>query len=909
MLRNTRWIYGIAIFTGHESKLMRNATAAPIKQTSLEKMTNTQIVLLFIILLVLSLSSAIGSLSFTLSSSASIPYIYYEGVTGADANQAFWLNILTFIILYNNLIPISLIVTMEVVKLRQATLINSDLDMYYEKHDTPAQARSSSLVEELGRVQFVFSDKTGTLTCNEMEFRECSIGGRCYTNDSNAVRNIDGSVKYDYNALKKHRSDTAAGSNSHVISEFLTLLAVCHTVIPERIREIDPKKESVPPPDAIVYQASSPDEAALVSGAGKLGFYFHTRRPKSVQITVDGMLQEYEILNICEFNSTRKRMSAVVRCPDGKIKIYTKGADTVIFERLKRDPSLSASDPESLKTYNPHYEPTVKHLEDFATEGLRTLCIAMRDIEPKEYEEWVKIYEKAATTINNRQDELDKAAELIEKDLFLLGATAIEDRLQDGVPDTIYTLAKAGVKIWVLTGDRQETAINIGFSCKLLTEDMNLIIVSEETKAGIKANLERNLNQIKAFVARHSMTLPSDRYDPQVAADKKRFPMSVVQDCRDACASIFLGRAQKGYPDATTNIPLVATSIAPGVVDGDLVLVPGQLDNLALIIDGKALRHALDPEVEKLFLELATLCRSVICCRVSPLQKALVVKLVKNNMDAITLAIGDGANDVSMIQAAHVGVGISGNEGLQAARSSDFAICQFKYLKKLLLVHGTWSYHRLSKLVLYSFYKNITLYMTQFWFAFSNGFSGQTIYESWTISFYNVIFTLLPPLAIGIFEQFVSARMLEKFPQLYRLGQERVFFNVKNFWGWVFNAIYHSIVLYYLVIGVLCNEGPMLDSPNFNGMTGGQWWSGCLLYTTVLITVLLKASLVTDAWTKWTIIAVPVSFFAWMIFLPIYENISWELYGISAPLFGSATFWWCIIVVPVLCLIRDVVWK
>jgi magnesium-transporting ATPase (P-type) len=146
-----------------------------------------------------------------------------------------------------------------------------------------------------------------------------------------------------------------------------------------------------------------------------------------------------------------------------------------------------------------------------------------------------------------------------------------------------------------------------------------------------------------------------------------------------------------------------------------------EMDVLALVIDGKSLTFALEKDLEKVFLDLAVMCKAVICCRVSPLQKALVVKLVKRHLKALLLAIGDGANDVSMIQAAHVGVGISGVEGLQAARSADVAIGQFRYLRKLLLVHGQWSYHRLSKMILYSFYKNLALFMTQFWVhRFSN---------------------------------------------------------------------------------------------------------------------------------------------------------------------------------------------
>lgn len=181
-------------------------------------------------------------------------------------------------------------------------------------------------------------------------------------------------------------------------------------------------------------------------------------------------------------------MSAIIRGPDGRIKLYCKGADTVILERLAEN--------------NPYVDATLIHLEDYASEGLRTLCIAMREIPEDEYARWSQIYDKASTTLVNRADELDRAAEMIEKDLFLLGATAIEDRLQDGVPDTIHTLQEAGIKVWVLTGDRQETAINIGYSCKLLNEDMSLIVCNEETHGETKHFLEKKLADITDIINR-----------------------------------------------------------------------------------------------------------------------------------------------------------------------------------------------------------------------------------------------------------------------------------------------------------------------------------------------------------------------------------------------------------------------
>ncbi|KAF9524020.1 calcium transporting ATPase [Crepidotus variabilis] len=826
-LRNTPWVYGLAVFTGHETKLMRNATAAPIKRTAVERQVNVQIVFLFILLLALSIGSTIGSSIRTWFFSSQQWYLV-ETASLTDRAKQFIEDILTFIILYNNLIPISLIVTMEVVKFQQAQLINSDLDMYYAKTDTAALCRTSSLVEELGQIEYVFSDKTGTLTCNEMEFQCCSIAGTAFAEEVDESKREGEDGKPGWKTFKELRSilegdinpfepssssQAAVGEREReVMKEFLTLLAVCHTVIPE-VKD-----------GKMVYQASSPDEAALVAGAEVLGFQFHTRKPKSVFVNIHGQSQEFQILNVCEFNSTRKRMSTLVRGPDGKIKIYTKGADTVILERLSKN--------------QPYTETTMAHLEDYATEGLRTLCIAYRDIPEQEYQQWVEIYNQAASTINGRGDALDQAAELIEKDLFLLGATAIEDKLQDGVPDTIHTLQMAGIKVWVLTGDRQETAINIGMSCRLISESMNLVIVNEV-----------NAHDTQQFLSKRLSAIKSQRST-------------------------------------------------------------GELEDLALIIDGKSLTFALQKDMSKIFLELAVMCKAVICCRVSPLQKALVVKLVKKNSNALLLAIGDGANDVSMIQAAHVGVGISGVEGLQAARSADVAISQFRYLKKLLLVHGAWSYRRLSKLILYSFYKNIVLYMTQFWFSFFNNFSGQIAYESWTLSLYNVVFTVLPPLVIGVFDQFVSARFLDRYPQLYTLGQKNEFFTKTSFWLWVANALYHSIILFGFSVILFWGDLKLA-----NGMDSGHWFWGTTLYLAVLLTVLGKAALISDLWTKYTVAAIPGSFLFTMLFLPLYAVVapaigfSTEYSGIVPRLWTNWVFYFVLFMVPLFCLVRDFAWK
>jgi phospholipid-transporting ATPase len=517
-LRNTPWIHGIVVFSGHETKLMRNATATPIKRTAVERTVNIQILMLVSILIALSVISSVGDLVIRQTRSDKLSYLDYGSVKPV---KQFFMDIFTYWVLYSNLVPISLFVTIEIVKYFQAFLINSDLDIYYDKTDTPATCRTSSLVEELGQIEYIFSDKTGTLTCNMMEFKQVTIAGIQYGDDVPEDRQatVEDGAEVGIHDFKKLKENMQSHPSQNAIRELLTLLATCHTVIPERNSK---------DPNVIKYQAASPDEGALVDGAASLGYRFTNRRPRSVIFEAGGQELEYELLAVCEFNSTRKRMSTIFRCPDGKVRIYTKGADTVILERLHPD--------------NPTVEATLQHLEEYASDGLRTLCLAMREIPEDEFQQWYQIFDKAATTVGgNRADELDKAAELIEKDLYLLGATAIEDRLQDGVPDTIHTLQTAGIKIWVLTGDRQETAINIGMSCKLISEDMTLLIINEETAEATRDNLQKKLEAVKSQIA------------------------------------------------------------------------SGDSEPLALVIDGRSLTFALEKDMEKLFLDLAVICKAVIC--------------------------------------------------------------------------------------------------------------------------------------------------------------------------------------------------------------------------------------------------------------------------------------------------------
>ncbi|XP_017545643.1 probable phospholipid-transporting ATPase IA isoform X4 [Pygocentrus nattereri] len=814
-LRNTQWVHGIVVYTGHDTKLMQNSTRPPLKLSNVERITNFQILVLFGCLLAISLVCSIGQTIWK--------YQYGNDAWYMDLNYGgaanFGLNFLTFIILFNNLIPISLLVTLEVIKFIQAYFINWDTDMLYEATNTPAMARTSNLNEELGQVKYIFSDKTGTLTCNVMQFKKCTIAGIAYGHSSEVE---DGSFAEE-DGHSSHSMEEAGFNDpsllenlqsnhptAPVIMEFMTMMAICHTAVPERNE------------DTITYQAASPDEGALVRAARNLGFVFSARTPDSVIVESLGEEEKYELLHVLEFTSARKRMSVIMRTPSGKIRLYCKGADTVIYDRLAD---------------NSRYKDiTLKHLEQFATEGLRTLCFAVVDISESLYQQWQEVHHRACTSLQNRALKLEESYELIEKNLQLLGATAIEDKLQDRVPETIETLIKADIKIWILTGDKQETAINIGHSCKLLTKNMGLLVINEETLDGTRETLSHHCGML-----------------------------------------------------------------------GDAL---HKENDFALIIDGKTLKYALTFGARQYFLDLALSCKAVICCRVSPLQKSEVVEMVKKQVKVITLAIGDGANDVGMIQTAHVGVGISGNEGLQAANSSDYSIAQFKYLKNLLLVHGAWNYNRVAKCILYCFYKNIVLYIIEIWFAFVNGFSGQILFERWCIGLYNVIFTALPPLTLGIFERSCRKENMLKYPELYKTSQNAMGFNTKVFWAHCLNGLFHSVILFWFPLKAFQH-----DTVFGNGKTPDYLLLGNMVYTFVVITVCLKAGLETSSWTMFSHIAIWGSIGLWVVFFGIYSSL-WPLIplapdmsGEADMMFSSGVFWMGLFFIPVTSLVFDVAYK
>ncbi|XP_031386164.1 phospholipid-transporting ATPase 3 [Punica granatum] len=849
-LRNTEYIVGAVIFTGHETKVMMNAMNVPSKRSTLERKLDKLILTLLGTLFFMCFIGAIGSGVFINSK-----YWYLGLSKGVEAqfnpNNRIVVaaaTILTLITLFSTIIPISLYVSIEMIKVFQSTqFINKDLHMYHVETNTPALARTSNLNEELGQIEYIFSDKTGTLTRNMMEFFKCSIGGEVYGTGMTEIEmgsaertgaKVEGGKSanavhekgFNFDDDRLMRGAWRNEPNPDACKEFFRCLAICHTVLPEG-------DES---PEKIKYQAASPDEAALVTAAKNFGFFFYRRTPTMIYVREShvekmGKIQDvtYEILNVLEFNSTRKRQSVVCRYPDGRLVLYCKGADTVIYERLTEG--------------HGHIKKiTREHLEQFGSAGLRTLCLAYRDLSPAVYESWNEKFIQAKSSLRDREKKLDEVAEIIEKELVLIGATAIEDKLQEGVPTCIETLSRAGIKIWVLTGDKMETAINIAYACRLISNEMKQFIISSETD--VIREVEERGDQV------------------ELARVMKEEVKKDLKNCLEEAQQYF----------RTVSGP-----------------------KLTLVIDGKCLMYALDPSLRVMLLNLSLNCTSVVCCRVSPLQKAQVTSLVKKGARKITLSIGDGANDVSMIQAAHVGVGISGLEGMQAVMASDFAIAQFRFLSDLLLVHGRWSYLRICKVVTYFFYKNLTFTLTQFWFTFQTGFSGQRFYDDWFQSLYNVMFTSLPVIIYGLLEKDVSASLSKKYPQLYMEGIRNSFFRWRVVAAWAFSAIYQSLIFYHFV------TTSSLTGQNSSGRTFGLWDVSTVAFTCVVVTVNLRLLMMCNSITRWHYVSVGGSILAWFVFVFVYslirENILYVIYVVMSTFY----FYLAFLLVPTVALLLD----
>jgi phospholipid-translocating ATPase len=981
-LRNTSHIYGVAIYTGPDTRLAYNSHVKPNKFSSLESRVNMFLAIAFVLLLILTL---ISSLRYREPDNSNL-----RPVTRPDS---FAQILMAHFVLYNYLVPISLYVTLEFVKFLGTIAVLEDKNLctnsssstttgnndhhrhHHHNHAAPSkdntltkqqhgpQCNSSDLNEDLGQVEVLFSDKTGTLTENKMLFMACSINGLlfrsisghlyeqpeglCYMPVMDVARKLSSVSVNRYGSLASdlaqvasphsigkgsggnrssrsssdklarlpprerpfdHRFRPALSDLHHIksidqheqVAEFLMGLCLCSTIT---LNEHKPIHECLPnTTDSYDYQSASPDEESLISAAAQFGVvvcksnerdcFIAIRRstggdaapatpPKSpaqqnnrriVNVTGGGsgrfrclvetknstdkfLVRHFERLLTLEFNSIRKKMSVIYRdCDNNCIVMFTKGSESVLdCIGIAKQPSFSAGslrspqpfgyrrDKKNLKHQADEQHKgaakdriinlTLAHFEAFSKSGLRTMLVAKRTIDWDSFSKITKELHQVRlmSSPENRELRLAQLYKRVESEMDLIGATAVEDSLQEGVPETIHHLKEAGIKVWLLTGDKVETAISVAYLCKLLDRNMNLLqLVRQQDSGACKELLLSFAEQIK-----FALLYGEDDELASIATTASAQSHGTVSK-RPISQSKRHRQPAPAPPQARKTTDGSGKGLAAAARGSTLAMQTNEMDmpRFALVADGRSLHYAMKHARQELEY-VSTNCVCVLGCRLSPLQKAEIVEMIKGSADEpITAAIGDGANDVSMIQEAHVGIGVSGKEGRQAVNSSDFAINRFYMVKRLFLVHGHLFYYKTANIVHYFFYKNLLFILPQFLYSFYNLSSPSSLYHPIMLITYNMIFTSLPILLFGLFERNIPESILERYPRLYRLNNRNRLMRYTAFMAWLLMGTLQGIISFYFIYLVWGSHTPFSESRKIGFSS--------ILFTALVVCVTLK---------------------------------------------------------------------
>ncbi|KAI9058692.1 aminophospholipid-transporting P-type ATPase [Trametes sanguinea] len=728
---------GFVIYTGSETRAVMNTSHPETKVGLLDLEINR-------------LAKILCAVTFALS----FALVALNGFRGL-----WYIYVFRFLILFSSIIPISLRVNLDMGKTVYAHQIMHDPEI----PDTIV--RTSTLPEELGRIEYLLSDKTGTLTQNEMEMKKLHMGTVSYGYDSmdevahqlamafgaEHGHGRQNSIQTGVQLATRGRRDMSSRVHDVVLS-----LALCHNVTP--VYNDD---------GSVTYQASSPDEVAIVKWTESVGLRLTFRDRTRIELqTPTGARISFEVLDIFPFTSESKRMGIIVRdSQTGEITFLQKGADVVMAKIVQRNDWLE------------------EECANMAREGLRTLVMARRRLSEQAYAHFKEQHHLASIKLEGRNEAMASVvSELLERDLELLGLTGVEDKLQDEVKSTLELLRNAGIKIWMLTGDKIETATCIAISTKL--------------------------------VARN-------QYIHQVAklktSDQVRDQLEFLQNKLDCC----------------------------------------------LVIDGESLQLCLNMFKNE-FIEIATKLSAVVACRCSPTQKADVARLIRKHTRKRVCCIGDGGNDVSMIQAADVGVGIVGKEGKQASLAADFSVTQFSHLTKLLLWHGRNSYRRSAKLAQFVIHRGLIISVMQAVFSSIFYFAPIALYQGWLMVGYATAYTMAPVFSL-VLDRDVNEDLALLYPELYKeLTKGRVL-SYKTFFIWLMISVYQGAAI--MIMSLVLFETEFLNIVSIS-------------FTALILNELIMVALEITTWHVYMVLSEIVTLFIYavsMAFLPEFFDLSFVL--------------------------------
>ncbi|CDS09407.1 hypothetical protein LRAMOSA10767 [Lichtheimia ramosa] len=728
---------GFVIYTGKDTRAVMNTNHPKTKVGLLDTEINRLAKILFIVTLALS-----------------VTMVGFNGFHGL-----WYIYVFRFLILFSSIIPISLRVNLDMGKTVYARQIENDEDIQ------GTIVRTSTLPEELGRIGYLLSDKTGTLTKNDMELKKLHMGTMSYSLDT--MDEIMSHLASAFEDQEPGLIQTGTGvvgisgkgrrNISFRIKDIVQALALCHNVTPVTGDHGE-----------LTYQASSPDEVAIVKWTEQMGLALVARDVSKIQLRVEatGALLDYDVLHIFPFTSETKRMGIIIRDRQtNEVTFYEKGADVVMS---------------TIVQYNDWLD---EECGNMAREGLRTLVVAKKRLSVDNYEEFRTKFQEAELSLHDRNARKQAVIEeVLETDLELLGVTGVEDKLQDGVKNTLEQLRNAGLRIWMLTGDKIETATCIAVSSKLVSRNQNI---------------------------------------HQIA--KLKNPVDVLNELDNLRSKV----------------------------------------DCCLVIDGESLQLCLDHFQDE-FVDVATLLPAVVCCRCSPTQKAEITRIIRHHTQKRVLCIGDGGNDVSMIQAANVGIGIVGKEGRQASLAADFSVTQFSHITKLMLWHGRNSYKRSAKLSQFVIHRGLIISVMQAVFSALFYFAPIALYQGMLIVGYATVYTMAPVFSL-VLDQDVSEEIALLYPELYKDLTKGRSLSYRTFFTWLLISVYQGGAIMVLSIILFENEFIHIVSISF---------------TALIFNELLMVALEINTWHRIMVIAEIVTMLIYigsMWLLPTYFDMSFIL--------------------------------